>query len=63
MTRAAGVYIKLEDGYVEAARKIAGRALPVLEERAAYLAGYFQPKKLLQSLRNPAFPPPRLLDD
>jgi len=63
MIRAAGVYIKLEYGYGAAARKMAGRALPVLEEQTTFLACYFQPEKLLRSLRDPVLPPPRLLDD
>jgi len=62
LIRAAGVYVKLEYGYAEAARKMAGRALPVLEEHTAYIARYFPPEKLLEPLRNPSLPPPRLLE-
>lgn len=62
MIRAAGVYIKLEYGYRESARKIANRALPVLEEHKEFLAAYFEPEKLLRCLRNLTLPPPDLLD-
>lgn len=61
LIRAASVYIKLEYGYDGAARKMAGRALPVLEGHTTFLARYFQPEKLLRALRDPALPPPRLL--
>ena len=62
MIRAAGVYIKLESGYREAARKIAGRALPVLEEQREFLARYFNPDKLYRHLKDLTLPPPCLLD-
>lgn len=62
MIRAAGSYMKLESGYDEAALKIAGRAIPVLEDHKEYLAQYFNPEKLLRCLRDLTLPPPVLLD-
>lgn len=62
MIRAAGVYIKLESGYRDAALKIAGRALPVLEEHREFLARYFKPEKLYRHLKDLNLPPPQLLD-
>ncbi|GAB4340829.1 MAG: hypothetical protein Kow0089_14800 [Desulfobulbaceae bacterium] len=61
MIRAAGVYIKLEHGYREAARKMADRALPVLQENKELLARYFKPEKLIRALRNLEEVPPLLL--
>lgn len=61
MIRAAGVYIKLEYGYREAALKMAARALPVLAAHRALLSPIFDPSPLLQALSNPTLPPPRLL--
>lgn len=62
MIRAAGVYIKLEGGYRESARKTAGKALPVLEKYREFLARYFEPEKLYCHLRDLSLPPPQLLD-
>jgi hypothetical protein len=61
MIRAAGVYIKLEYGYREAALKMAGRALPVLAAHHQMLAPFFAPEPLLSTLANPSLPPPQLL--
>lgn len=61
LIRAAGVYIKGEYGFQEAAASLARKAIPVLEENRALLASYFDPETLLQALRSPAAPPPRLL--
>lgn len=61
MIRAAGVYIKLEYGYREAAVKMAARALPVLVAHRETLAPFFDPEPLLQALTKPMFPPPQLL--
>ena len=61
MIRAAGVYIKLEHGYVEAAQKMAGRAVPVLKNHTHYLARYFDPKRLISALEKCNAEPPRLL--
>lgn len=61
LIRAAGVYIKLEYGYRDAALKMAGHALPVLTTHHQMLAPFFDPETLLSALANPALPPPRLL--
>jgi hypothetical protein len=52
MIRAAGVYIKLEYGYTEAARKMANRALPVLMKHRAYIDHYFDSVRLIAALQN-----------
>ena len=62
LIRAAGVYIKREYGFQEAAARIAAKAIPVLEENRAFLARYFQPDKLISALSSPDIPPPRLLE-
>jgi hypothetical protein len=59
--RAAGVYIKLEYGYTEAARKMADRALPVLIEQRVFLTRYFDPARLIFALKDLNREPPRLL--
>ncbi len=61
MIRAAGVYIKGDYGYVEAAAKLAAKALPVLEAQSQRLAAYIDPEKLLTAMRHPASPAPILL--
>ena len=61
MIRAAGVYIKLEYGYREAAAKMAARSLPVLERHHEFLARYFDPVLFTERLRDLRLPPPRLL--
>lgn len=61
MIRAAGVYIKLEYGYIAAARKMAKRALPALLEQNNFLARYFDPARLITALLNLDPDPPRLL--
>ncbi len=61
MIRAAGVYIKLEYGYTEAAHKMADRALPILTEHQGFLARYFDPTKLISALNGLNPEPPRLL--
>ena len=61
MIRAAGVYIKLEYGYRDAAMKMAARALPMLTAHRALLTPFFDPEPLLRALANPTLPPPRLL--
>jgi hypothetical protein len=60
MIRAAGVYIKLEYGYREAAMKMAARALSVLAAERTALSPFFDPEPLLQALENPTLPAPRL---
>ena len=61
MIRAAGVYIKGECGFFEAAAKLAAKALPVLEANRERLATYTDPERLLAALRAPRSGPPRLL--
>jgi hypothetical protein len=61
MIRAAGVYIKGEYGYAEAAAKLAAKALPVLEAQQLRLAAYIDPQPLLAAMRAPQAPPPLLL--
>ncbi len=61
LIRAAGVYIKREYGFQEAAARIAAKSIPVLEENRALLETYFQPDKLISALASPDTPPPRLL--
>jgi len=63
MIRAAGVYIKLEYGYDAAARKIADKALPVLEEHSRRLSRYTEPERLLAALRALQAEPPQLLQE
>jgi len=60
LIRAAGVYIKLEFRYVEAAQKIASKALPVLEEHRSSLEKFFVVDRLLSSLKNLGQVPPEL---
>lgn len=61
MIRAAGVYIKGEYGYTEAATKLAAKALPVLESQRIRLAAYIEPERLFAAMRHPATPAPLLL--
>lgn len=61
MIRAAGVYIKREYGFIEAAEKMAAKALPVLAANRGRLAAYTDPDRLLTSLRSVQSEPPLLL--
>ena len=61
LIRAAGVYIKREYGYNEAAARIAAKAIPVLEKNRALLEKYFKPEKLIAALASPDASPPQLL--
>lgn len=61
LIRAAGVYIKRNCGLEPQARKIAAKALPVLERNRTFLANYFPPKLLIDALEADAAVPPRLL--
>ena len=61
MIRAAGVYIKGEYGYTEAAAKLAAKALPVLKSQRQRLAVYIDPERLYAAMRNPTTPAPLLL--
>ena len=62
LIRAAGVYIKREYGFDDAAARIAEKALPVLEENRALLAGYCDPDHLIKALQHPEAGAPTLLD-
>jgi hypothetical protein len=61
LIRAAGVYIKREYGFHDAAGKIAAKALPVLAVNAHRLAVYIDPEHLLAALRSATEKPPLLL--
>lgn len=61
MIRAAGVYIKLEYDYTEAAQKIARKAIPVILTNRDLLDAYFDPDTLVAALRECSLPPPQLL--
>ena len=61
LIRAAGVYIKREFGFLDAASRIASKAIPVLNENRSILENYFDPDKLLSVLANQDHPPPKLL--
>lgn len=62
MIRAAGVYIKADYGYAEAAAKLAAKALPVLETNRQRLAAYIAPERLYAAMRDPTAPAPLLLN-
>ncbi|MGD9949362.1 MAG: DUF309 domain-containing protein [Desulfobulbus sp.] len=61
LIRAAGVYIKGDYGYFEAAAKLAAKALPVLEAQRQRLAVYIAPERLYAAMRSPLSPAPILL--
>ena len=61
MIRAAGVYIKRENGFSAAAEKIAAKALPILEANRHRLAVYTDPQRLITALRSGNSEPPILL--
>ena len=60
LIRAAGVYVKKEYGYTDAAAKIAGKSWPVLKDNENLLKSYFDPEPLLYSLQHLEEPPPKL---
>lgn len=60
LIRAAGVYINLELGYEQRARKICAKALPVIRELKQELAGSIDGDALLAALESLAVEPPRL---
>ncbi len=62
LIRAAGMYIKLEHGFIPQAKKMAGKAVVVLEEQRDFLAEYFQPDLLIDALKVTAPTPPKLLN-
>ncbi len=61
LIRAAGVYIKREYGFFEAANKMAAKALPVLASNTQRLAVYIDPQRLLVALRSAGGNAPLLL--
>ncbi len=61
LIRAAGVFLKRECGFAEAAAKMAGKALPVLEAQRDRLAEYIDPERLISALQQPQGEPPVLL--
>lgn len=60
LIRAAGVYIKRASGYTEAAKKIAAKAWPVLQENRDLLKPYFEAQPLIEALQDEAAAPPKL---
>lgn len=60
LIRSAGVYINLELGYRQRARKIADKAVPVLKELGAVLEGIIAADNLIAALETLAEDPPRL---
>lgn len=60
LIRAAGVYIKREYGFNDAAKRIAAKAIPVIEANQDILEGYFKTKKLTSALNNLEDLPPEL---
>ncbi len=63
LIRSAGVYINLELDYRQRARKIAKKALPVLQELGAALEGIIDADNLIAALETLAEEPPRLRCD
>lgn len=61
LIRAAGVYIKREYGFDQAAAKMAAKALPVLAANRHRLAVYTDPDRLLTALLEANAKPPLLL--
>lgn len=60
LIRAAGVYIKREYGFNDAANRIAAKTIPVLEANQDILEVYFKTKELTSALNNPKALPPKL---
>jgi hypothetical protein len=60
LIRAAGVYIKQEYGFNDAAGRIAAKAIPVIAANGAILNRYFETETLIAALKNPAALPPIL---
>lgn len=60
LIRAAGVYIKQEYGFNDAAGRIAAKAIPVIAANRAILERYFKTETLISALSNPAALPPIL---
>lgn len=51
MIRAAGVYIKMEFGYEDAAERIAAKAVIAMEKNTRLFAEYFDPLPLIAALK------------
>ena len=60
LIRSAGVYINLELGYEQRARKISTKALPVLKELQQELIGSIDGEALIAALESLPVKPPRL---
>ena len=60
LIRAAGVYIKREYGFNDAADRIAAKAIPVLEANKDILQVYFEVEKLTSALKKGDILPPIL---
>ncbi|MFW2367459.1 MAG: DUF309 domain-containing protein [Desulforhopalus sp.] len=60
LIRAAGVYIKREYGFSDAAARIGAKAIPVLTANSKFLDQYFEVEKLTTALQSED-PPPKLL--
>ncbi len=60
LIRAAGVYIKREYGFNDAAERIAAKAIPVLEANKDILQAYFKIEDLTSVLKDGTISPPIL---
>lgn len=60
LIRAAGVYIKREYGFNDAADRIAAKAIPVLAANKDILQAYFKVEDLTSALKNSQLLPPQL---
>ena len=60
LIRAAGVYIKREYGFNDAADRIAAKAIPVLAANDDILRTYFKVENLTSALKNSQLLPPQL---
>jgi len=60
LIRAAGTYVKLECGYDDVAKRIAGKSWPVLKENENLLSKYFDPAPLILALQHPMLDAPIL---
>lgn len=61
MIRAAGVYIKIESGQLNAAASMAGKALAVLTQNSGRLTEYTDPTILTEALSDLSRPAPKLM--
>ena len=60
LIRAAGSYVKKDCGYLEPAKKIAGKSWPVLLANKDFLNFFFDPTPLIAALKNPDLDAPKL---